>query len=138
MCLMATPKPSASLRFFSSARVSASFSDLADLPAFGGWPERDPRNFFNRNLDYFFTTLSANGEIHGMGTAYATILYQIFKDAAMNPREFEVMFSMHLPRLTSSSDFRSAKAIWMNISDTKYAGKYTGMIKGYFEKMGVL
>lgn len=104
----------------------------------GGWPERDPRNFFNRNLDYFYTTLSGNGEVHGMGTAYSTILYQIFKDAAMNPREFEVMFSMHLPRLTSSSDFRSAKAIWMNISDTKYAGKYTVIIKGYFEKMGVL
>ena len=104
----------------------------------GGWPERDPRNFFNRNLDYFYTTLSGNGEVHGMGTAYSTILYQIFKDAAMNPREFEVMFSMHLPRLTTSSDFRSAKTIWMNISDTKYAGKYTVMIKGYFEKMGVL
>ncbi len=104
----------------------------------GGWADRDPRNFVSRNLDYFFTTLSANGEVHGMGTAYSTILYQIFKDVSMNPRDFEIMFSMHLPRLTSSSDFRSAKTIWMNLSDTRYAGKYTAMIKNYFEKMGVI
>lgn len=103
-----------------------------------GWSERDPRNFVNRNLDYFYTTLSGNGEVHGMGTAYSTILYQIFKDAAMNPRDFEVMFTMHLPRLTTNSDFRSAKSIWINISDTRYAGKYSMMIKNYFEKMGVL
>lgn len=103
-----------------------------------GWTSRDPRNFTERNLDYFFTTLSQGGEIHGMGTAYSTILWQIFKDPAMNPRDFETLFSMHLPRLTSSSDFRSAKSIWINLSETRFAGKYTTLIRNYFEKMGVI
>lgn len=102
-----------------------------------GWTNRDPRNFVNQNVDYFFNTVSGGGEIHGMGTAYSTILWQILKDPAMNPKHFETMFSMHLPRLTSSSDFRTAKTIWMNLSDTQYSGQYTSLIRGYFEKMGV-
>ena len=72
------------------------------------------------------------------GTAYATILWKILKDPLMIKRDFEKIFTMHLPRLTTLSDFRTAKTILINISDISYAGKYSAMIKAHFESMGVL
>lgn len=101
-----------------------------------GWTSRDVRRFNGRNVDYFFSM--SQGEVHGMGTAYAVILYQIMKDPVMLRVDFEKIFSMHLTRLTSNSDFKSAKTILMNISDTQFSGKYTAVIKRVFEGMGVL
>ena len=113
---------------------------MAQTPqnSINGWANRNPNNFLNRNLDYFFSTVSGGGEIHGMGTAYAVILWKIMKDPMMIQKDFEMMFSMHLPRLTSTSDFRTAKTIWMSLSDTRFSGKYTNLIKTHFESVGVL
>lgn len=102
-----------------------------------GWANRNPANLASKNLDYFFNTHSKGGEIHGMGTAYATILWQIMTDTAMNQDDFAKMFTLHLPRLTNSSNFQTAKTVWLNLSQVHFNSKYNAIIQNYFSKMGV-
>lgn len=51
---------------------------------------------------------TTGGEVHGMGSAYASILWAIYQDARIDTRKFEKAFFLHLAKLTQSSDFTSA------------------------------
>lgn len=120
------------LFFSGDSKMSQTITNTLD-----GWKNRNPANYVSKNLDYFFNTHSGGGEIHGMGTAYATILWQIMTDSSMIRDDFAKMFSMHLPRLTNSSNFSSAKTVWLNLSDVHFNSKYNSIIEKYFNKMGV-
>ncbi len=48
------------------------------------------------------------GEIHGMGSAYASILWAIYQDTRIDTRKFEKAFFLHLAKLGHSSDFTVA------------------------------
>ncbi len=52
--------------------------------------------------------VTTGGEVHGMGSAYASILWTIYQDSRVDTRKFEKAFFLHLAKLTQSSDFTSA------------------------------
>ncbi|HPI40735.1 MAG TPA: hypothetical protein PLJ21_08010, partial [Pseudobdellovibrionaceae bacterium] len=56
-----------------------------------GWKDRDVRTNINSPVSDFFKYSS--GEIHGMGSAYASILWKIYTDPQMNRADFMKLFS---------------------------------------------
>jgi hypothetical protein len=50
------------------------------------------------------------GEIHGMGTLYASILYEIYTNSQIDARIFEKAFQAHLQKLNSSTNYSAAWA----------------------------
>lgn len=48
------------------------------------------------------------GEIHGMGSAYVSILWEIYNDPKINKMKFEKAFFRHLKNLTASSTFSTS------------------------------
>lgn len=68
------------------------------------------------NIDDFFlgsavqvSNCSIKGEVHGMGSFYAKILWEIYRNPATDKRAFERTFQRHLSALTHSANFSSAK-----------------------------
>ncbi len=100
-----------------------------------GWSDRNLSLGLTKSMSRYFS--ESQGEIHGMGSGYASILWSIYLDAAMNKSDYMKLFTMHLARIRGNSDFREAKTILMNISDTQFQGKYTQLIKSAFESRGV-
>lgn len=100
-----------------------------------GWADRNLNLTLNKSMSQFFS--ESGGEVHGMGSGYAAILWAIYLDAQMNKADYMKLFTMHLARIRANSDFREAKTILMNISDTQFQGKYTQVIKNAFESRGV-
>lgn len=73
----------------------------------------------NKTIEDFFrgATLQLNncsneipGQVHGMGSAYATSLWEIYTNPKIDPRHFEKAFQAHLQKLGRSTDFTGA---WM-------------------------
>jgi hypothetical protein len=79
------------------------------------------------------------GEVHGMGTAYASILWEIYINSAINQRQFEKAFQAHLQKLGSSTTFPDA---WMALRADYLAvgGDRSGqtVIDNVFGKKGVI
>lgn len=95
----------------------ANYRCLSPLP--GTEISRDVSRNGNKNIQQFFegSTLQLNncsneipGEIHGMGSAYATFLWEIYTHPKIDPRQFEKAFQAHLQKLGRSTDFIGA---WM-------------------------
>lgn len=101
-----------------------------------GWAARDPRKFSGWNLDQFYSW--SRGEIHGMGSAYASLLWAIYRDTRMRSVDFEKIFALHLARLRSESDFVEAKDILIQIAEAYFPGtEYGKLILEKFQAMGV-
>lgn len=100
-----------------------------------GWADRNLNLNKTKSMSQYFA--ESRGEVHGMGSGYASILWNIYLDSQMNKADYMKLFTMHLARIRTNSDFREAKTILMNISDTQFQGKYTQLIKTAFESRGV-
>ncbi len=83
-----------------------------------------------------FYQLSA-GEVHGMGTAYASILWEMYRHPDMNPADFEKMFSSHLLKLTESTRFSEARDIFLAEDLAHFQGKYQTLIQSVFTTKGI-
>lgn len=83
-----------------------------------------------------FYQLSA-GEIHGMGTAYASILWELYRHPDMNPADFEKMFTSHLQKLTESTRFTEARDIFLAEDLAHFQGKYQNLIQSVFTAKGL-
>lgn len=83
-----------------------------------------------------FYQLSA-GEVHGMGTAYASILWEMYRHPDMNPADFERMFSSHLLKLTESTRFSEARDIFLAEDLAHFQGKYQTLIQSVFTAKGI-
>lgn len=95
-----------------------------------GWSSRDVKKQLGKNKNDFGT------EVHSSGTAYATALYKIYSSPEVPSKDFEKMFTMHLSRLTSNSNYIDGKNKLIQVSDTYFAGKYSQIIQTAFASMG--
>ena len=87
-------------------------------------------------------TVSINGEIHGMGSAYASILWTIYTHPKMNRNHFEKIFVEHLKLLTPNSRFPEVRESLIGIADamadTHFSGLHYGsLIREIFAAKGV-
>lgn len=77
------------------------------------------------------------GEIHDMGAAYASILWSIYTNSAVNPKEFETLFMQHLQNLTTSSQFIDSRNALIAQDLALYGGKYKTIITTAFANRGI-
>jgi hypothetical protein len=78
-----------------------------------------------------------NGEIHGMGTAYASILWDIYTHPDINRLDFEKIFMHHLQLLTDSSRFKEGRDALVSSDLVLFAGKYSLLIENIFQNRGL-
>lgn len=78
-----------------------------------------------------------HGEAHAMGSLYASILWEIYNDPAVERINFEKIFLQHLQKLTRSTTFVTAKDILLAEDLAFYSGKYQGIITAAFAKKGL-
>lgn len=77
------------------------------------------------------------GEVHDMGSAYASILWNIYSDPGMFPADFEKIFMQHLQNLTSSSKFIDSRNALLAQDVALFGGKYQSLIRAAFSAKGV-
>ncbi len=83
-----------------------------------------------------------NGEIHGMGSAYASILWTIYTHPQMNRTHFEKIFMEQLKMLTPNSRFQDARESLVGVAeamaDSNLNGIHYGpLIRSIFTAKGV-
>jgi len=78
-----------------------------------------------------------NGEIHGLGSVYASILWMLYTHPQMLKIDFQKMFAEHLTLLTASSTFTTTKGIFLAIDTAKYGGKYQKIITQVYAAKGL-
>jgi hypothetical protein len=104
------------------------FNSMAGMPG---------RNVLqNRNLTGASAFSSGGGEVHNMGTVYASLLWEMYVHPAMAPLDFAKMFSLHLAMLTNSSTIANSKAIFESINKAQFGGKYKTVIDEVFKLKG--
>lgn len=106
------------LRGISTGSVSRDVKELTSLTA---------QDIFSRT----------NGEIHGMGSAYTSILWEIYTHPQMNKNDFEVIFVKHIRKFSGSSRFIEAKQILLAEDSALFNGKYKAIIEGVFAAKGL-
>ncbi len=95
-------------------------------------------NFFNGSaLQFNSCGVTIPGEIHGMGSAYAYLLWSIYSDPSTDKRIFEKTFQNHLAQMGPSTNFSSAKSALLS-SDAALGGKNQAVISRVFTAKGVL
>jgi hypothetical protein len=87
-------------------------------------------------------TITVNGEVHGMGSAYASILWSIYTHPDMKRSHFEKIFMEHLKLMSSNSRFQDARdslvAIAEAMADDQFEGAHYGpLITKIFVQKGV-
>jgi hypothetical protein len=117
---------------------------LNDVVAVG--VKRNPAAAAAITLEQFFqgSTVQLNncsteypGQIHGMGSAYAAILWEIYVHPKIDKRMFERAFQAHLQKLGASSDFGSAwsaiRADYLTVGGSQDGA---GIIDAVFSRKG--
>jgi hypothetical protein len=84
-------------------------------------------DFFNRT----------NGQIHGMGTGYASLLWDIYTHPNVDRLEFEKIFMGHLQLLTDSSRYIEARDALLSVDLAQFSGKYGKIIEAVFTARGL-
>lgn len=88
------------------------------LPSYGASRDVTSTQALSRTVQSYYTlatrpvdskySQTISGEVHGMGSAYASILWKIYTDSRIDTRKFEKAFFNHLRQLSKSSDFSMA------------------------------
>ncbi|MFN7825215.1 MAG: hypothetical protein ACK5P6_07635 [Pseudobdellovibrionaceae bacterium] len=79
----------------------------------------------------------SQGQIHTMGTVFATILYDIYQHPSVDKIEFEKIFMNSLTKLSESSRFPETKSALLAEDQVLYGGKYKKIIENAYQKMGL-
>lgn len=96
---------------------------------------RDVRKLSAVSVSEFYSR--SKGEVHGMGSFYASVLWEIYNDPKMLKADFEKIFSAHLQKLTASSRFQEARDILIAEDLALYSGKYKTLILNAFAAKGI-
>lgn len=116
-----------------------SFKNLAKGPLFRNptyaagftaveWYNRSPSNY---------SSSGRKGEIHYMGTVYASALYSLYMDPSIDKTKFLKIFMKHLAMLDSSSTFIGGKEALKFIDQVSNGGQYSSIIEAEFARRGL-
>jgi hypothetical protein len=79
----------------------------------------------------------SQGQIHTMGTLYATILYRIYTDPRVNKIDFEKIFMNSLQKLSESSRFPETKAALLAEDRVHFSEAYKTVIEEIYAEYGL-
>lgn len=79
----------------------------------------------------------SQGQIHTMGTLYATILYRIYTDSRVNKLDFEKIFMNSLQKLSESSRFPETKAALLSEDRIHFNSAYKAVIEEIYAEYGL-
>lgn len=120
--------------FYENTALGETFvNNMNGISSFG--ISRDVRKIKAMKVDEFYSRSS--GEIHGMGSAYASILWEIYNHPNMKKSDFEKIFSLHLQKLTESTRFPEAREILISEDQAHFGGRYRDVIMSVFTSKGL-
>jgi len=96
---------------------------------------RDVRKLTAMKADEFFQR--SGGEIHGTGSFYASVLWEIYNHPQMKKIDFEKIFLSHLQKFTESTRFPEARDILVADDMALFGGKYKSIIENAFATKGI-
>lgn len=96
---------------------------------------RDVRRLTNMKADEFFSR--SGGEIHGTGSFYASVLWEIYNHPNMKKIDFEKIFLSHLQKMTESSRFPEGRDMLIAEDMALFGGKYKSIIEQVFQDKGI-
>lgn len=82
-----------------------------------------------------------NGDVSHLGTVYASIWWEVRRDASSKPsgaQEVDTLFMHHLALLKGSDDFLSALEKIKSVDARLFSGRYSGSFDSQYRKRGLL
>lgn len=79
----------------------------------------------------------SQGQIHTMGTLYATILHRIYTDPRVKKIDFEKIFMNSLQKLSESSRFPETKTALLAEDRVHFSGAYKAVIEEIYAEYGL-
>lgn len=77
---------------------------------------------------------SFDGEVHGMGTLYANLWFEIWK-AATNKNQIERVFNNHLRDMTPNDNFRTALQMAKGLDQSMFAGANAALYQRQLDRL---
>lgn len=96
---------------------------------------RDVRKLTAMKASEFFSR--SGGEIHGTGSFYASVLWEIYNHPNMKKLDFEKIFLSHLQKMTESSRFPEGRDMLLADDMALFGGKYKSIIEQVFASKGI-
>lgn len=134
-CMGAINEGQADFHYVMMFPTSTAMAETASNNLAGwGWQgiSRDPAQLGAKKAADVFA--ASSGEIHTMGSLYAAILYDIYKNPNVVKTEFEKIFLLHLQKLTNSSTFLTGRDILLAEDMAHLGGKYQAIINAAFDQ----